>query len=217
MFFRRRPSTLVATLRHSNLMNYCGRCVSPEPTENCYEPVPQRIIEGVQWWRDRNGDGGNLNDVAPSLSKVASLKSICLSGNSVTDETLTGLRHLPNIEAFQLIRSSVTAAGPESVSHLLRLKHLSIIDSKIGDEGIRHIAQLKSVESLDLYNASITDVALQTIGTLPRLRTLGFNSESITDEGIHSLTNIRRLEHLRLSGTRLSDAAVAELVFLPNL
>ncbi len=27
---------------------------------------PQRIIEGVQWWRDHNGDGGNLNDVSPS-------------------------------------------------------------------------------------------------------------------------------------------------------
>jgi hypothetical protein len=109
-------------------------------------------VEGVDWLRRSFGDdfsqvaekvngielhGPGVNDVTLSWlgshrTSLASLKSLDLSGSSITDAGLQHVAAFPALRELDLSRTGVTSAGLVVLDHLKELEWLGLSGTSIG-------------------------------------------------------------------------------------
>jgi serine/threonine protein kinase/Leucine-rich repeat (LRR) protein len=130
---------------------------------------------------------GNLNALA-AFTKLETLElSANSSAQSLTDEALAALEHLPS------------------------LKVLGLRSAKITDGGLDRVAKLSELEVLDLEGTPVSDAGVEKLAGLGRLSRLSLTRTSITDAATESLAKMKTLRRLALRQTRLSPDAIRAL------
>jgi Leucine-rich repeat (LRR) protein len=132
------------------------------------------------------------------VGKFPRVRQVWISHAQITDDGLTHMRTLRQLEGLGLLGSPVSGHGLTHVSSLPRLKTLDLGGSPITNESLAHIGMIHSLESLHLSGGQITDAGMEHLASLPNLRELQLHETRVTDVGIGKLVNLPNLEVLKL-------------------
>lgn len=184
--------------------------------------------------------GGANDETLKSVALLAKLKRLDLShplgfGVNITDEGLTHLERLTDLEFLNLQTTRVTDAGIVLLKSLDKLTSLDISWTQVTLAGVQQLqpltalAYLGAPDSLSLeyarlfpnleivYDFGTKDAELSFLNGLSKLRELGIESAGVTDAGMVHIAAIRTLKKLCLFATSVSEPARASLqVALPS-
>lgn len=93
------------------------------------------------------------------------MRYLALDGTEESDEGLTHLAQLPNLQDLSLKELPLTDRGLLHVGRLTRLTYLEIDATRLTDAGLMHLASLNALERLQLSSKStgITEAAPQKL------------------------------------------------------
>ena len=107
-----------------------------------------------------------------------------------TDEGLTNLARLSQLEELIFYRSPINDKGFIHLKSMHSLKKLEFVGREIHDDNLYHLKGLKGLESLKPLNVS--DKGLAYLAELENLRCLEFSHQAnITDSGLEHLGKLR--------------------------
>lgn len=125
---------------------------------------------GPQWLLDRIGVDytndvvyvelprmGTDADLARIVKRFPRLLGLSLDRTTVTDEGLTCLAGLTNLQFLDLANTSVTNRGLGHLADLPGLQMLNLKHTRISDDGLRSLDRLTALKVLDLANTQFTD------------------------------------------------------------
>lgn len=168
--------------------------------------VNAMINEHYQWPAAVNALGGSVKrDAAGDIVEVRVPR--------VTDEALKILGDLAQLRVLNILGGepeSRLKITDEGLTHLSRLTQLEAIDinwSNITDAGVARLAQFQELKSLWLNGTKITNEGIKYLKRLRNLRQLGLQKTAISDACVESLKEIRTLEYLQIEGNGISVAA----------
>ncbi|QDU26518.1 Serine/threonine-protein kinase PrkC [Anatilimnocola aggregata] len=121
--------------------------------------------------------------------EVKQLKSLSLVGSAATDDVVSRLGQLPNLERLDLQGSKVYRdQGIELLakSPPQRLVYLNLKGSKIGRAGVKAIATLPALEELGLEETGVDDESLQELIASP-LIAVALKYSNVSREGATKL------------------------------
>jgi hypothetical protein len=158
--------------------------------------------------------GGQVESQNPGTDAV---HDVVLSSTDFTDQSLTHIRELKELEFLGLDSTQVTDAGLAHLTGLANLKVLDLSDTQVSDAGLVHLTGLISLKVIYLRNTPITDAGLAHLKELKHLEVLELARTRVTDAGLRHLKGLTRLKRLDLRGLPVTDAGVASLQGLTNL
>jgi internalin A len=161
-------------------------------------------------------------DIGPHLAQFPRLRSLLVSGPSLSDASMASLGKLRRLQTLYYWNASdITDAGVQHLRGLPRLNYIHLSASQVGDDGLAAIATLPSLEGLSMQQNRITDAGLAHLAGHPTLKELWIGDlrglSPITDTGVKHLATISQLEELDLQYTRVTPAGLKPLQALPNL
>jgi hypothetical protein len=178
---------------------------------------------------------GDANDeTLKYVSLLARLKRLDLShplafGVNITDEGLTNLEQLTDLEFLNLQTARVSDAGIVHLKGLVKLTSLGISLAHVTLAGLQELQPLTALTyigapaSLSLeyaqlfpnlevvYDFGTKDAELVFLSGLPKLRELGVESAGVTDAGMVHVAALRTLNKLYLVDTNVSESAITSL------
>ena len=134
-------------------------------------------------WMHNAGIG---DDHMVSLAGLATLESVILSDNKISDRGLAYLSQSTDLQRLELSKNNVDGTGLKYLKRATNLRHLGLHDNPVSDEGLVHLT-------------TFTDLAH-----------LGLANSNITDQGLRHLFRLSNLQYLGLSGTHVTKAAATE-------
>ena len=141
------------------------------------------------------------------LSKLKSLRSVNISGQSIDDLTL--IQKLNPVRQILLIDTQVTDLAP--LIHLKQLEFLVIIESKVTD--FSPLSDLTNLETLSLDDPNLTD--LTPLSKLIKLQDLTLVTPKVND--LTPLESLVNLENIRLNNMDVNESQINSLQkALPN-
>lgn len=155
-----------------------------------------------------------------AASQFLKLKKLYLTQRQASDEGLSALTGLTNLEEFMVWdASAVSNAGIAHLAGLPKLKVVHVSNGAIGDEALAVFARLPSIESLGLQGNNFSDAGLKHLAGMKRLKSLwiGMSKQTITDAGVQHLAGLENLERLDLQYARLTSAGISALKDLKRL
>jgi hypothetical protein len=99
----------------------------------------------------------------PYLGKLTKLRSLAMSGVSVTDAGLAQLKPLVELDFLVISGPNLTDRAVETITGFTKLNQLVIGRSQIGDEGLRMLATAKSLRKLALEQTRATAAGVTTL------------------------------------------------------
>ncbi len=163
------------------------------------------------------------DDVMALLEYQSSLKSIFMKRTQATDEGLSHLRRLTDLEELYMWDASlITDAGVENLKGLVNLRNIHLDKSRMTDVGFRHLAGMKKMKRLVLENQSFSDRGLATVEGMNELTCLSVGGSQgipcyITDDGLKVVANLENLQTISLGYARVTDEGLKHLSKLKNL
>jgi len=156
---------------------------------------------------------------AKSLSAVATITELTLSGGSLTDEGVKDLAALTKLEALAVTQNKqVKGTTVPALVAVKSLKYLTIGDCDLGDlEGWAALKTLGKLTSIALPQAGVTDAGVKELAKLTQLTTLNLDGSPITDAGLSELKALRSLDKLSVVGTKITEKSVATLSAMKKL
>jgi hypothetical protein len=151
------------------------------------------------------------------FNKDGTTRLIRLSKSGVTDEMLTHLQHLKQLDYLAIVCPQITDANTSHIAGLTNLDTLLLSKSGVGDATLSHLPNLPKLERLYLAETKTTDDGLQHIAGLSSLRQLSLERTAVTDEGLIWLEYLSNLETLLLSETKITGEGLAFLAGMPKL
>lgn len=136
---------------------------------------------------------------------------------SISDEDLTKLGSLPELEELNLSYTRLTDAGLKSLEQFPALKRLYLSETQITDAGLNTLAQRSGLESLDLSGTPITDKNLGELIKLSRLSRLFLARTQLSGKAVDALLGFPELTVLHLAGVELKAEEIAKLARLEKL
>ena len=169
---------------------------------------------------------GEISDVAiHCLSQLGSLKTLSLSGHTVSDEGFVTIGKMKQLVDLNLIGVPITNAGFAKLGSLTKLRSLKLGQLPfqqsyrhyfrgflIDDNGISVVSRMPRLEALSLYGTDLSDAVIPTINRLRRLKTLNLGFTNVSDKGLSALS-LPQLESLILDGTLVEDIARSFPIF----
>jgi|GEM_PF-1597387 hypothetical protein len=70
--------------------------------------------------------------------------------DTITDDDLAGLAHLPEIQSLKIASNSITSAGVQHIANLKNLRSLTLYSVNMSDDGLNHLASLGELQMLDM-------------------------------------------------------------------
>ncbi|MDX2147514.1 MAG: P-loop NTPase fold protein [Planctomycetota bacterium] len=191
--------------------------------------IPKGELEIIE--RRIRGELDLPADAPLGPAEMASVKTLGLSGNHITDIGAAWLAHpntgLQALRALYLSATNVTDAGVKELARadtgLKVLTTMSLHATNVTDEGVKELARadtgLKTLQQLFLCGTNVTDAGVKELARadtgLKALTTLSLRAKKVTDAGVKELaradTGLKTLQQLFLSGTNVTDAGVKEL------
>jgi internalin A len=161
---------------------------------------------------------GKLTDgCLPGFRGLTRLKTLCLSGQSISDAGLKELADHKALVQLRLAHTQITDGGLQSLSLLENLADLDLFHTAITDAGLKELSAFRGLRALDVGLTQVTDAGLKHLAGAKRLRRLNLQANSITDAGLKEVSAIESLEELNLSATNITDAGLVALKGLKNL
>ena len=151
------------------------------------------------------------------FNKDGTTRLVRLSKAVVTDESLTHLQHLKQLDYLAVVCPQVTDANTSHLAALTNLDTLVLSESGVGDATMPSLRNLQNLERLYLAKTKVTDDGLRHLAGLTNLTALSLERTAVTDEGLVWLEYLSQLETLLLSETRVTGEGFAFLASLPNL
>jgi hypothetical protein len=183
---------------------------------NRAEPGPDHAAQRDEAMKALAALGATIEPDSPSGDHP--VDQIDLSGDKVTDDTLTYVARFPRLKKLSLKNTAVTSAGLTKLAGLVSLERLDLSGSaKVSDDGIAHTAHLAGITELGLSNTSVTDAGMASDGRLTGLKTLELGYTAVGDAGLAHLKGMIVLNVLRVEGTSVTDAGLGQLKGLPAL
>lgn len=137
------------------------------------------------------------------------LASIDLEGiASVTDDDLSKLSNLQNLDRLCLSNTPISNAAVERLRNLESLRELFLDETPVTDDALSHLYALHNLELLSCQNTAISDTGMNHLRRLRKLRDLYLGKTDITSAGISSLESLRNLKRLNLSQLQIGDEAM---------
>lgn len=178
-----------------------------------------------------------------AVSRLTFLESCAMSGALVTDDVVSYLLPLKNLEAVVLSNGSLTGANlgrlracsklaslhlghlkdfsPEAASQICdipSLRRFAVYFTPLTDADVATLAQKKDWAHLQFSRTQISNAALESLATLPHLTHLDIGEDGVTSAGIQSLAESKSIEWLDLRFSKnLDDATIAALAKMPRL
>ena len=160
-------------------------------------------------------EGGNVTDEGMSgLKHLTSLQDLNLSGNSIGDKGLAKLKKLKDLSKMNLSSSKVTDKGLANLSGLANLNQLILSKCKINGSGLNNLKKT-NLAYLDVSETLISE-NFSNLNELPDLRALILCQCMITDEMINKLKHHQMIV-LEVSGNPITDAGLAGIIKNLNL
>lgn len=178
----------------------------------------QKVLERKNDLFSLEATGTNFTDAQlAELKEMKTLKTLGLGGTTITDQGLSALRGLTELQHLTL-RGSRTSdfEAPDASSELKTMQALGL-RPKISDAGLKELTELRHLKWLDLADTQITDVGLAELRKLTNLEELGLTGTMVTNVGIKELQGLEHLQVLDLWGTRVDDAGLIELSGIKSL
>jgi hypothetical protein len=147
-----------------------------------------------------------------------SIKSLKLTGSTITDEVFAAFCRMPLLEQVSLSNTAITDQGIKAFSKLRELTELSLHrdDTKVTPQGLTFLKAMPSLKSLRLDGLDLPDTTLAFLSPLKKLTHLNLSYCKVADAGLVFLKELPDLKYLNLSGAKISDAGVLHLD-LPQL
>ncbi|XP_059428528.1 receptor like protein 21-like [Corylus avellana] len=165
--------------------------------------------------------------IIPSLSGLASLKTLSLAGNDLgwfnTTTGFESLSRLENLETLDLSHTYLERSIIESLPAVKSLKNLNLEQNFIGGSfPIKGISAFENLEKLDLsyniLNGSLTIQGLESLSRLKKLETLDLRYNFFDKSIIESLSAVKSHKNLNLAWNHIGGSFPAkELSAFENL
>ena len=154
-----------------------------------------------------------------SLATANELRSLRLSNEWLTDETVASVEKLTQLEMLGFSSSpQLTSEIFAHVGALTNLRELSVFRATgIDDQGTHHLRNLKDLRILFLQGTSISSETTTHVAGLHKLEWLTLSYSKVDDSGLRELTNLKNLSLLRLGYTNISDDGISALANFPEL
>lgn len=150
--------------------------------------------------------------VIREIAKFPKLKSLSLGYNpKVTDETLSLIGDLTNLELLDLAKTSVSDGGLMYLKNMHKLTSLSLGGTGVSDKGSQELAHLNNLEILDLDDCKVGDGAAKVLAELPRIKNINMGSTALTDVGLRDLAKCKTLERLTISQSKVTRDGVTKM------
>jgi hypothetical protein len=118
---------------------------------------------------------------------LASVVSVGLRANQVTNAELGQLKGMGRLQGLYLENTQVTDVGLEQVRCLGQLRRLDLNATRVTDAGLEHLKDLGQLQRLDLGYTQVTDVGLEHLKGLGQLHWLNLYETQVTNEGVKKL------------------------------
>jgi len=118
--------------------------------------------------------GGIIMQAGDLPGKEFSIRSVVLTARkNVTDESLTNLSRLHELEYLDLSKTAVTDAGLKHLKDLSSLQALGLSHTEITDAGLKHLANLRKLTFLKIQQTKVTEAGIESLKkALPKCRVL---------------------------------------------
>ena len=207
----------ITTLRRLELRHF-------EFNQNTYQTLQRSNWPALQYL---DFSYSEIQDLS-SLTHLTALQHLILKNCAITDEGLSALSCLTNLQSLNLYTchgitgvglsalsnltnfrslnlescASTNAAGLAALSTLTTLQELLFFTNQIDDAGLLTLSSLTSLKILKLtFCERITNVGLRVLSKLHALRELYFiDGYRINDDGLRAFTGLGALQKLCLSG-----------------
>jgi len=141
------------------------------------------------------------------LGSFKTIKDLTISGKTITDDTLTLLTGLTELERLSSDGIQLTDAGYKQFAAFRKLKSLSFFHPAFRSErftgsGLVHLKVLPNLEKLTFAGSTAGDAALEAIGQLSQLKEFRTWHTAQTQAGNAHLLKLTNLTGLRI-GQRL--------------
>lgn len=149
------------------------------------DPLPERDFFAVGLTSDKNNTVTNLG----CLNGLTSLTSLNGKGQQITEEWLTHVEQLKNLEKLIVVSSNMSDAGLAQLEGPSNLNQLELISNRqLSGTGFQHLVE-SNVTVLDCNeSAGITDTGLQQLKGMTQLVQLQLMGTQVTDDGLHTST-----------------------------
>lgn len=160
-----------------------------------------------------NLTGSPVTDVG--LAEVAKFPNLITMNLSfcagITDNGLSALQGLANLEVLMLDDTKVTDAGMVHLRELAHLKVLNLSKTAVSDAGIARLKALPELEELYLSSTSITGSGFRNVPLGTSLRILVADHSGFGIAGLNGLRAHKNLEQADLYAAQVSDKTVGGL------
>ncbi len=142
-----------------------------------------------------------------------SVTAIDLSYQAVTDQELSRLTRLSEVETLWLESSEITDEGLHELLMFGRLKELTLAASRrLTDKGLAsYLEQAPPLELVSLHTTSASTRTAEALSHMQTLKRLDLWDTPMTDEGCRHLSRLPNLIRLRLDYTPVGDVGLAAL------
>ena len=134
---------------------------------------------GPKWLVDRIGVDYTNDVVYIELPRMA------------TDSDVARIvKHFPKLLGLTLDRTTVTDDGLTCLAGLANLQFLDLANTSITNRGLGHLVDLPSVQMLNLNHTRISDDGLMSLDRLPAVKVLDLANTQVTDDGVLGLQQV---------------------------
>jgi hypothetical protein len=146
-----------------------------------HDPVEEAIAK-----IEEKGGGVKREGDSPDGRVLA----VRLSGRNFTDDDLTMLEALPDLEELNLLSDGITDDGLKQLRPLRNLRILRLRSKQIYDAGLSELQNHPTLEELDLEQTAITAGGLSNLTPLQQLRVLRIPSKCFTPRGLRAVLDL---------------------------
>ena len=140
-----------------------------------------------------------------SLSGLKGLTHLLLSGTSLTNCDLAGLKSLAKLTILDLSKTGISSQQVEEFAEARQLQELLLSENQFSGSGLGSLKDAGNLRFIDLRECTLESTAWEKIGTLKQLKALRLDSSNIDGKHLGLLAKIP-LQVLTLTKTKLTDA-----------
>ncbi|MCH7728432.1 MAG: hypothetical protein IH991_18430 [Planctomycetes bacterium] len=133
--------------------------------------------------------------------------TVHLGGGEITDEGLSHLKNLTDVEKLKLIYTyGCTAEGLRHVKNLTNVKVLNLWGNYNFSDGVMQLRGMTKVENLCLHKIRVTDDNMRFLKDIKGCKAFQMTlNPVVTDVGIAHLAGLTELESVYLTCPQLTD------------
>jgi hypothetical protein len=151
------------------------------------------------------------------VRELADIESLRLAYTEIGDAGLRHLKGSTSLRELDAYRTPVTDDCMAIVGSLRNLERLNLSETAVGDAGLGRLTQLSELQRISLADTHITDDGLIHLARLRKLSSLDLTNTRVTDEGIRHLRLLGELGELQLGGTDVTDQSLEIIAAFPKL